>query len=119
MTQRITNTLSRVTLSFVLVGLFIMAASGATYAQQPATSSQIRPLVAEEVVQSWKDAHPLEYYLALPVNEYVAQAQASYWDNANPMEYYLALPESPNLVHEQLEAEPGVAGGDALPCDQC
>jgi hypothetical protein len=38
----------------------------------------------------------LEFYLALPVIEYVAQAQTPSLANVHPLEYYLAFPiESP------------------------
>ncbi len=81
--------------ALMVVGLFVVMATSAAFAQASPTFKQVQPQIAREVVSGWDNAHPLEYYLALPVSEYVTQAHASNWDNVHPLEYYLAFPVGP------------------------
>ena len=81
--------LSRTTLAVLLVGLFAVIGTS--------------PAQAQASQEYWDNAHPLEYYLALPgmpqpaQTVQVAQVQTPQknWDNAHPLEYNLALPGIP------------------------
>ncbi len=77
--------LSRTTLAVLLVGLFAVIGTS--------------PAQAQASQEYWDNAHPLEYYLALPgiprpaqtVQVTQVQTPQKNWDNAHPLEYNLAL----------------------------
>lgn len=109
------NDLSRGTIAIVLAALLVVLATGAALAQDSSIVEQPQPQVARDVVASWDAAHPLEFYLALPVSDYVTLAQTPNWANAHPLEYYLALPVGPQGAQDQNN----VAVEVETPCTNC
>ncbi len=105
------NILVRVAIVLTLASLITVMAAGAIFAQDASPFDQglLQPQIAQEVVASWKDAHPLEFYLALPVTEYLAVARMPSLANAHPLEYYLAFPIGSEVVQEQYNGMYDVA----------
>ena len=105
------NRLLPVTVVLTLAILVITVATGAALAQDIWTPVQgpLQPQVAREVVASWENAHPLEYYLALPVTDYLVLARTPNLANAHPLEYYLAFPVGQQEAQEQYSGMADVA----------
>lgn len=107
------NKLFRGVVILALVGLVTIVVTGAVHAQEEAilAPEQMQPHIARQIVANWENAHPLDYYLALPVNEYIQMAYTPNWASANPMEYYLAFPVDAPVAQEQYNRMLDVAQG--------
>ncbi len=113
--ERIMKSVSRVAFVLVLLSLAVSMTTSSVMAQDSpfVDPGQLQPQVAREVVSSWDGAHPLEFYLALPVIEYLAIAQMPSVANVHPLEYYLAFPVGSQVAQESdnLEADMAMEPG--------
>lgn len=105
------NYLSRGAIVLVLIGLVAAMTTGAAFAQDAPTldQGQLQTQAAQEVVASWADQSPLNYYLALPVADYVAQAQSAMWA------YDSGIPQELVGMQEIAAYESILSGGPSVP----
>ena len=101
----------RITIGLALAVVILVMATGVVMAQDSSALARglLQPQEARVVLASWENAHPLEFYLALPVTDYIAMARTPSLANVHPLEYYLAFPIGSQVVQEQYGGMPELA----------